>query len=159
MELLFGKSFVQSPQPKKATDKEKLLEGFFKEEKTNEKKIDINDFFKEIPKNAQASIDAFFANTSNASQKDIQTLDDFFTKDNQLCINIDSFFSENNKEGIINNFFSEQEQAELNELEKKFASKPSNEPITTKQNPILKDFDSFFKDDKQKKIDDFFKNS
>jgi hypothetical protein len=160
MELLFGKDFTKTPNNKETnTNKEQLLEGFFKEEKTNEKKIDINDFFQKIPQNAQASIDAFFANTSNASQKDIQTLDDFFTKDNQLCINIDSFFSENNKEGIIDNFFSEQEQAELNELEKKFASTPSNEPTTTKENPILKNFDSFFKDDKQKKIDDFFKNS
>jgi phage shock protein A len=160
MELLFGKDFTKSPEPKESIkDKEKILEEFFKEEKTNEKKLNINDFFKETPQNAQASIDAFFANTNNPTQKEIQDLDDFFTNDNQLCINIDSFFSENKKKSIVDDFFSKQEQAELDELEKKFASMPTNEPTTTKENPILKDFDSFFKDDKQKKIDDFFKNS
>lgn len=160
MELLFGKSFTQNPEPnkEKSPDKGKLVEGFFKEEKTDNKKVDIKDFFKEIPKDSRASIDAFFSDKNHTETKSIQNLDDFFTKDNQLCINIDSFFSENKKNNI-NDFFDEQEQAELEELEKKLASMNENEATNKQENPIIKDFDSFFQDDKQKKIDDFFKNS
>lgn len=154
MEVLFGKDFVQSPKPD-TPNKDELLETFFKKEKPTPQ-FDINDFFKEIPKNTQPSIDAFFAEKSNQKTEDTPNLDDFFTKDNQLCINIDSFFSENKKENLIDNFFSEQEQAELDELEKKWAS--STEEKKPEDNPIIKNFDSFFQDDKQKKIDDFFKN-
>jgi phage shock protein A len=160
IEVLFGKDFTQTTKLNETTtDKGKLLEGFFKEEKSSPKKLDINDFFKEIPKDAKASVDAFFSKTNKTPKEETQNLDDFFTKDNQLCINIDSFFSENNKKNVIDNFFSEQEQAELEELEKKLASMNDEGNNTKEENPILKNFDSFFQDDKQKKIDDFFKNS
>jgi phage shock protein A len=160
IEVLFGKDFTQTTKLNETTtDKGKLLEGFFKEEKSSPKKLDINDFFKEIPKDAKASVDAFFSKTNETPKEETQNLDDFFTKDNQLCINIDSFFSENNKKNVIDNFFSEQEQAELEELEKKLASMNDEGNNTKEENPILKNFDSFFQDDKQKKIDDFFKNS
>ena len=122
MELLFGKSFTQKPKPEETSiDKGKLVEGFFKEEKTDNKKVDIKDFFKEIPKNSKPSIDAFFSDKNDTQNKDTQNLDDFFTKDNQLCIDIDSFFSENQKNNI-NDFFNEQEQAVLEELEDNLAA-------------------------------------
>ncbi|GAB4492143.1 MAG: hypothetical protein OHK0045_19220 [Raineya sp.] len=156
MEILFGKDFAQSSKPKETTtNKAEIVEGFFKkEEKADPKKFDINDFFKEVPKNAKTSIDAFFSDKTEAKVNDAQNLDDFFTKDNQLCINIDSFFSENNKENTINSFFNEEEKAQLDELEKKLSTLTKKE-----ENPIIKNFDDFFKEDKKKKIDDFFKNS
>lgn len=158
MEVLFGKDFTQTSKPKESiADKGQLLEGFFKEEKKNPQKLDINDFFKEIPKDAKPSIDAFFSEKTNKKIDDTQNLDGFFTKDNQLCINIDNFFSENNKEITLNSFFSEQEQAELDELEKKLSSMTEETKISKEDKPIIKKFDNFFQDDKQKKIDDFFK--
>lgn len=159
MELLFGKNFTQNTEPNKEAkpDTEKLLKEFFKED-NNKQKLDLNDFFKEIPKDAKPSIDAFFSDKNNTQNKETQNLEDFFTKDNQLCINIDSFFSDN-KKNDIDSFFNEQEQAELEELEKKFATMSKEETTKQQENTIIKNFDSFFQDDKQKKIDDFFKNS
>ena len=160
MEVLFGKDFTQTSKPKESiADKGQLLEGFFKEEKKNPQKPDINDFFKEIPKDAKPSVDAFFSNKTDKKIDNTENLDEFFTKDNQLCINIDSFFSENNKEKTVDSFFNEEERAELDELEKKLASMTEETKVSKEENPIIKNFDDFFQDDKQKRIDDFFKNS
>jgi phage shock protein A len=155
MEILFGKDFA-TPKEKleEKQNKNKILEGFFQETESKPKE-DILGFF-DTPQKEKSKVEDFF------KEKKIEeiSLEDFFDKENQLRINIDSFFSESKHTNPKQEELSQQDQQELDELEKKWASIWESEK---KQNDTKQDirtkFDEFFnqeKDDKKKKIDDFF---
>jgi len=160
IELLFGKDFTKTQEKKGETqDKTKLLDGFFDTPTTQKPKENVNDFFENTSKTKVNDTEDFFKNDI----KKTDNLDEFFDKENHLCINIDSFFQENKPKNNVDDFFSKQEQEELDELEKKLASmldenEKKQEQKEQKQD-LNKKFDNFFNEEKDKKkrqIDDFF---
>lgn len=152
IELLFGKDFTK-PQEKKGEtqDKNKLLEGFFDTNTNPKPKENVDNFFTSSSTKKTNTEDFF-----KSDVKKTENIDEFFDKENQLCINIDSFFQENKSKNNIDDFFSKQEQDELDELEKKLASMTEEPEQKQEKNKKFDDFFSDEKDKKKKQIDDFF---
>ncbi|MCS6796592.1 MAG: hypothetical protein RMJ97_11360 [Raineya sp.] len=120
-----------------------------------DKGLFVQEFFQtQIPKTKANLIDDFFNNTQETNQ-----IENFFDENNNFCINIDSFLQKTTKEQIIQDFFSESENKVLEEIEKVVQNNYENS-----NNDLQKKFDEFFNSpkissEKQKQIDDFFKDT
>lgn len=107
-----------------------------------EKKLENEEVYKDMV------IEEFFATST----------ENFFEKENNFRINVDEFLLKTDKQKLIENFFSDSEEQQIQEIEKSL--KGNYENTKTKLQQMFDDFFGEKKlDDKQKQIDDFFKNT